>query len=286
MTTDPGREQPAPSRRRGDLAHSEAMLNMVRFLMTRPTCEQICQQLALTVLSAHRPRKVLICLFGVDGTLHVVGEFGLTGTEADSLAPLSLWDAQPLADAVRTGEPVIVVDPAEAAEHYPQVAGESGGFRPLAVWPLSLPNQRVGAVQMVFDEDPDTVSLQADMTGVSAVLALYLSLLTSIASIPDQAVTALRAADSGGGFPTAEFAALQARPARKPGPSVLTERQGGILQLMAKGLTNAQIAKRIGFSESTVRQETMVIYRFFGVGGRQEAVRQAGLRGMLPGTSP
>jgi DNA-binding CsgD family transcriptional regulator len=262
------------------------MLSMVRFLMTRPTCEQICQQLALTILSGHRPRKVLLCLFGVDGSLHVVGEFGLSGSEADALGPVSLWDAQPLADSVRTGEPVLVVDPIEAAEHYPQVAGESGAFRPLAVWPLSLPNQRVGAIQMVFDDEPDSAALHADMAGVSAVLALYLSLLTSIASFPDQAVTALRAVDAGGGFPTMELAALQSRPARKPGPSVLTDRQSGILTLMAKGLTNAQIAKRIGFSESTVRQETMVIYRFFGVGGRQEAVRQAGLRGLLPGTSP
>lgn len=262
------------------------MLSMVRFLMTRPTCEQICQQLALTILSAHRPRKALICLFGVDGSLHVVGEFGLSDAESGALGPLSLWDAQPLADSVRTGEPVFVVDPVEAAEHYPQVTGESDGFRPLAVWPLSLPNQRVGAIQMVFDDEPDAAAIQADMAGVSAVLALYLSLLTSIAAVPDQAVTAMRAADAGGGFPTAELATLQARPARKPGPSVLSERQSGILQLMAKGLTNAQIAKRIGFSESTVRQETMVIYRFFGVGGRQEAVRQAGLRGLLPGTSP
>jgi DNA-binding CsgD family transcriptional regulator len=50
---------------------------------------------------------------------------------------------------------------------------------------------------------------------------------------------------------------------------------------MAQDLTNAQISKRVGFSESTVRQETMVIYRYFGVGGRHEAVVQARARGML-----
>ena len=72
------------------------------------------------------------------------------------------------------------------------------------------------------------------------------------------------------------------RPApRRPAPVALTERQLRILGLMAKGLTNAQISKRVGFSESTVRQETMAIYRYFGVSGRREAVRLAGMRGML-----
>ena len=60
-----------------------------------------------------------------------------------------------------------------------------------------------------------------------------------------------------------------------------SDRQLRILGLMAKGLTNSQISKRVGFSESTVRQETMAIYRYFGVGGRREAVRLAGMRGML-----
>ena len=73
--------------------------------------------------------------------------------------------------------------------------------------------------------------------------------------------------------------------ARRLAPEALSERQLSILGLMAKGLTNAQISKRVGFSESTVRQETMAIYRFFGVGGRREAVRLAGMRGLLEATA-
>ena len=72
-----------------------------------------------------------------------------------------------------------------------------------------------------------------------------------------------------------------AHASRRPAPGNLSDRQLRILGLMAKGLTNSQISKRVGFSESTVRQETMAIYRYFGVGGRREAVRLAGMRGML-----
>lgn len=55
----------------------------------------------------------------------------------------------------------------------------------------------------------------------------------------------------------------------------LTVRQVVILQAMARGLTNAQIAREINFSESTVRLESMSIYRTFGVHSRTDAVRAA-----------
>lgn len=61
----------------------------------------------------------------------------------------------------------------------------------------------------------------------------------------------------------------------------LTRRQFVILQHMAKGLTNAQIAREIRFSESTVRLESMCIYRYFGVHSRSEAVEAARAAGVL-----
>jgi len=61
----------------------------------------------------------------------------------------------------------------------------------------------------------------------------------------------------------------------------LTARQFRILQMMADGMTNQAISQRIGFSESTVRQETMAVYRHFGVHDRREAVQRAASRGLL-----
>lgn len=272
----------APARRRDDLVDSAAMLGMVRFLMARPTCAQICQELSLNLLSAHQPRSVMIALFGADGALHVVGEFGLAAHEVERVSTVSLWDGQPMADAVRNGHPVLIPDGTLALHDDDPIVGVGPDARALAAWPLTLPSQRVGVLQLSFVEAPDAPLLRADLTGVSAVLALYLSLLTSISAMPDRAVEALGAIESSRAFPVGEFASLYVQgAARKPAPSRLSPRQQEILTLMAQELTNAQIAKRIGFSESTVRQETMVIYRYFGVGGRQDAVAQARTRGML-----
>lgn len=276
-------------RRRDDVMNSQAMLDIVRFLMTRPTCDQISQHLVLNLLNAHKPRAAVISLFGVDGSLHAVGAFGMSPQALEAYKTLSLWDSSPMSDAVRSGEPVILDTVEDVQERYPWMGNAETPYEPMAVWPLSLPSQRVGAVQFTFTTSPEEELLRADVTGVSAVLALYLSLLTSIATTPDKAVASLERDDRNGGYPVTGLSLVEgivpedgaAHASRRPAPGTLSDRQLRILGLMAKGLTNSQISKRVGFSESTVRQETMAIYRYFGVGGRREAVRLAGMRGML-----
>ena len=54
----------------------------------------------------------------------------------------------------------------------------------------------------------------------------------------------------------------------------LSVRQEKILALIRQNKTNSQIANAIGFSESLVKQETMIIYRKLGVEGRNELIAQ------------
>jgi DNA-binding NarL/FixJ family response regulator len=53
----------------------------------------------------------------------------------------------------------------------------------------------------------------------------------------------------------------------------LTIRQREILQLVAQGLSNAQIAKSLFLSESTVKQHLRATYKVLGVRDRKEAAR-------------
>lgn len=52
----------------------------------------------------------------------------------------------------------------------------------------------------------------------------------------------------------------------------LSERETDILQLMARGLTNADIARELYLSEGTVRNYTSVIFTKLGVNDRTQAV--------------
>lgn len=53
-------------------------------------------------------------------------------------------------------------------------------------------------------------------------------------------------------------------------PEILTERQEVIVGKIRNGKTNAVIAHDLGYSESLIRKETIIIYRKLGVAGRQE----------------
>jgi DNA-binding NarL/FixJ family response regulator len=55
--------------------------------------------------------------------------------------------------------------------------------------------------------------------------------------------------------------------------STLKERQLEILRLVAEGLSNAQIAKRLYLSESTVKQHLRGAYKALGITNRREASR-------------
>ncbi len=54
---------------------------------------------------------------------------------------------------------------------------------------------------------------------------------------------------------------------------ILSARQREILDLVSEGLTNAQIAKRLFLTESTVKQHLRSAYKVLGVSNRTEAVR-------------
>ena len=50
----------------------------------------------------------------------------------------------------------------------------------------------------------------------------------------------------------------------------LTARQEEILKMIRAGETNDEIAEKIGYSASLVKQETMLIYSKLGISGRRD----------------
>lgn len=103
-----------------------------------------------------------------------------------------------------------------------------------------------------------------------------------------------------GGAPIDPFIArrilhlLQATPpkAEKPSPpptqehnpdheETLTRRESGILQLVAEGLSNREIAERLFLSRHTIECHIKHIYRKLAVSGRTRAVYEARARGLL-----
>ena len=239
--------------------------DLVRYLADRPTLDAVAQYLVLEAFRTHEPRGALVSVFGSDGIVSAAGSFGLTHDVLRAVRRLSLWDHSPSVDAIREGEPVVLNSRDEMRRQYPWLEGHETLLVPTLAWPLNLGSQRLGSLQINFAESFDLDAVSTVLSDIAPILGLYVSLRA-----------ARLVADS-----RSEESKHSHTREHKPVEQELTTRQLRILHLLAEGMTNPQIAARIGFSDSTVRQETMAIYRFLGAEGRRDAVQIASLRGLL-----
>jgi LuxR family maltose regulon positive regulatory protein len=88
-------------------------------------------------------------------------------------------------------------------------------------------------------------------------------------------------------FPVAEAEQTAPSPTQAPQLDLiepLSERELEVLQLIAEGLTNREIAARLFLALNTVKAHTRNIYGKLGVHGRTQAVARARALGLLPST--
>jgi DNA-binding CsgD family transcriptional regulator len=76
-------------------------------------------------------------------------------------------------------------------------------------------------------------------------------------------------------------ASATASPTRSAALARLSERELVVLQLVAQGHTNPEIAEQLAYSMATVRRDTISIYRKLGVHGRVEATAVAIAEGLV-----
>ena len=102
---------------------------------------------------------------------------------------------------------------------------------------------------------------------------------------PSELLAGIRAAARGESplAPKAARAVLSARSERLPAEE-LTEREREVLGLVAAGLANKQIARRLGISEKTVKAHLTSVFRQIGVFDRTQAALWATRRGLRPGS--
>lgn len=188
-------------------------------------------------------------LFYLDSksVLRSVASYGLGAGQSKDL---SAWDDSPLSEAIREKRPVTGPIFADGIE-----------LSVIAV-PFVANGIPVGLASLVVEEMDYKINLADEMANLFLKLgAFYLEGL--------------------------DFGNMSnGTGAISVNPEDLTTRQMSILGHIANELVNLQIAKILMLSESTIRQETVRIYRALGVGNRQEAVKKARALGLLTKKSP
>jgi two-component system, NarL family, nitrate/nitrite response regulator NarL len=137
------------------------------------------------------------------------------------------------------------------------------GIDALVRFRKTLPRLRVAVISANEDAESMRAALDAGAVG-------YLPKTS-----PPKLLTEALRAIIGGGMYVPPQALGATTPARTP-PTLadlgITERQADVLRLVAKGLTNSEIASSLGISGNTVKQHAHSAYRALGVSSRTEAI--------------
>ncbi|MEU8117986.1 response regulator transcription factor [Spirillospora sp. NPDC049024] len=97
---------------------------------------------------------------------------------------------------------------------------------------------------------------------------------------PDRLFTAIRSAAAGDSALAPSVASRLLGRMRSP-TATLTARELEVLRLVAEGLSNRQISKRLFLSETTIKTHLVHIYAKLGVDSRTAAVAAATRRGLI-----
>lgn len=148
------------------------------------------------------------------------------------------------------------------------------GFEATAAIKKAQPEIEVIALTSVMDDQGVVDAVRAGAAGYILKDARGAELLESI-----------RAAAAGTVYFSADAAASLARQIRLPAaPEPLTERETEILGLVAEGLANKEIARRLSIAEKTVKTHLTSIFQKLGVQSRVQAALYAIRTGLAPTT--
>ena len=178
-------------------------------------------------------------------SLEVIDSFGLTAEQRDGWNNVPLEHDVPSSDCVREDRLVWIADSADWEEQYPHLMHYPGSdkLKTLINAPLYLTGSPIGVLGIMCGIEHKATSEEiAFVDIVAGLVSLHISKAQS------------------------RKLELEERSA------YLTKRQVTILEMISRQMTNMQIARELGYSESTIRHETMRIYELLQASGRRDAV--------------
>ncbi|GGE90006.1 response regulator [Mycetocola zhadangensis] len=100
-------------------------------------------------------------------------------------------------------------------------------------------------------------------------------------ALPDELMRAVRAAARGESVLAPSVTQQLLGQIRKPGPGALTDREREVLQLVANGSSNREVASALFIGEASIKTHLQHIYDKFGVRDRASAVAEGYRRRLL-----
>jgi DNA-binding CsgD family transcriptional regulator len=233
----------------------KAVTELANFLAgSKRNHEELSKFLVFKTFAHYSPTALYIAEITEDGCLSPTGGYGFEKTAIATWGRFPLNMHIPITDAVRHDKCIVIDRIDYFYEQYPilqEIGNFSTDWGAVVAWPM-LPF----GVGFAFLESAPTNNSEFEefLRLIGSVIVLDSSHTQEI--LPIHRVENARA--------------------KKGATETLSPRQKVILEKLAKGATNSEIALEVGYSESLIRQETIEIYRIMGVSGRKELITAAG----------
>jgi DNA-binding CsgD family transcriptional regulator len=214
-------------------------------LANAATATDLCRKLVHSDLT--NPETVGASIFAIDQQ----AQFNLVGSYGKGLpvSGVSVWDEHPFAKAARSG-----------SIHNETAKAIDGSDVEAYCLPLTKGSDPIGLLCLTLASGARMNSISTEaLSAVSKITGIWLDSL---------GLSNNNSSNSGNGSTPAS-------------PETLTDRQIKVLRFLAEGKTNAEIAQEMILSESTIRQETVRIYRALGVSARADASKRAKHLGII-----
>ena len=206
---------------------------------------ELAKYLTLRTFKECNAYAVYISKLNSEAQLEMIDSFGLTSEQTQNWKIVPLSQEVPSTDAVKEDRLVWISDRADWQEQYPNLSNypENSKLKTLINAPLYLTGSPIGVLGIMCEKE---------IRATSEEIA-YVDIIAGLVSL--------------------HFSKAQTRSMMvEERSSCLTKRQITILEMISQQMTNLQIARELGYSESTIRHETMRIYELLQASGRRDAV--------------
>ena len=231
----------------------------VEFLSIKDhSLKEILAQITLRVLAPLNASASFICEINDEHLIETLGVYGVGKGLKDKYPDLySFNEKLPIPDAIRNRKVVWINGLPSWPDKYPSLKDKPAvdNAKTYICFPIEKSGTPVAAFGIFCNSEIEpSAEIEAFLKAIGYVLSLHL----------------YRSKDS-----TSNIINLvnqtRVKPAVAIESNVITDRQLLILKMMNEGRTNIVIGELLGYSESTIRQETIKIFTKLGCSGREEA---------------
>lgn len=235
---------------------TKLLADLAKTVLDDPKPDQFLAHITNKTLASIDARGAILGVIEREGFLDLQGTYGYSEKMVEPFMRIPLWTPMPITDAARTGEISIFKSSKEMVKAYPHLNEfNDSGLGVTVSAPIMYRNTVLGAIGFTSLKAPQKGFENSPATqGVLALCGLYVRNLLASRTEADKDYSA--------------------------GMKTLTARQKQIINLFKEDLTTDQMAERLKYSSSTIKQDIIKIYSVFGVNSRSAVVELASKAGL------